>query len=191
MILSQNEEIIARSKILALHGMSKDAWRRYSDSGHVHYLVTEAGFKYNMMDIQAALGIHQLARVEASWQKRESIWQRYQAAFADLPVTQPAAVESNTRHAYHLYTLLVDEKRTAVSRDDFLAGMIANKVGVGVHYLSIVEHPFYRKRFGWDVEEYPNAVCVGRQTVSLPLSPAMTEQDVEDVITATRKVLKA
>lgn len=189
MILSQDDSVIARSKILALHGMSKDAWRRYSDEGHVHYLVTEAGFKYNMMDLQAAIGLHQLQRVEQNWEKRRAIWAQYQNAFAELPVTLPAPVAPNTRHSFHLYTLLIDEQQAGMSRDTFLDGMIANNIGVGVHYLSILEHPYYRDRFGWQIEAYPNAVQVGRQTVSLPLSPGMSQQDVDDVITAVTQLL--
>ncbi len=189
MIVARKEEDIARAKVLALHGMSKDAWRRFSDEGYKHYYVVECGFKYNMMDIQAAIGIHQLASVEENWQRRRVIWQTYQQAFAELPVTRPAEVEANTRHAYHLYTLLIDETRCGVSRDQFLDAMTAHKIGVGVHYLSIPEHPYYQERFGWRPEEYPHAMRVGRQTVSLPLSPKLSNGDVEDVVTAVINIL--
>lgn len=189
MIVAQKEEDIARAKVLALHGMSKDAWRRFSDEGYKHYYVVECGFKYNMMDIQAALGIHQLARVEENWQRRRVIWQMYQQAFAALPVTRPVEAEANTRHAYHLYTLLIDEARCGVSRDQFLDAMTAHKIGVGVHYLSIPEHPYYQQRFGWRPEDYPYAMRVGRQTVSLPLSPKLSNGDVEDVVTAVTQII--
>ena len=111
MVLARNEEDAARIKMLALHGMSKDAWKRFGDEGYKHYFVVECGYKYNMMDIQAAIGLHQLKRVEANWLRREQIWQQYQAAFADLPLVLPAPPEEDTRHAYHLYTVLVDEAR--------------------------------------------------------------------------------
>ena len=189
MIVAKNEEVIARSKILALHGMTKDAWRRYSDSGHVHYFVVECGFKYNMMDLQAAIGIHQLQRVEDNWQRRRQIWEQYQEAFADLPITIPAAPEPRTRHAYHLYTILVDEAQAGISRDTFLEGMTRQNIGVGVHYLSIPEHPYYQDRFGWGPENYPHAARVGRQTVSLPLSPKLDNKDIEDVITAVKSLV--
>ena len=169
--------------------MSKDAWKRFGDEGFKHYSVVACGFKYNMMDIQAALGIHQLARVEKNWHRREEIWQRYQAAFADLPIELPAAAEEGTRHAYHLFTILVDKARTGISRDAFLDAMTSENIGVGVHYLSIPEHPFYQETFGWRPEDYPCAMRVGRQTVSLPLSAALTDADVADVVAATRKAL--
>ncbi|HXM51076.1 MAG TPA: DegT/DnrJ/EryC1/StrS family aminotransferase, partial [Pyrinomonadaceae bacterium] len=182
MVLTKNEADLARIKMLALHGMSKDAWKRFSDEGYKHYFVVETGFKYNMMDLQAALGIHQLQRVEANWLRREEIWQQYNEAFADLPLTLPAEPEPNTRHAYHLYTVLIDEARVGISRDEFLDEMTANDVGVGVHYLSVPEHPVYQDKFGWRPEDYPNAMRTGRQTVSLPLSAGLTDREVSRVI---------
>ena len=186
MILARRAEDAARLKTLALHGMSHDAWKRFSDSGYRHYQVVECGFKYNMMDLQAAIGLHQLARVEASWQRRRAIWARYQDAFADLPVTRPAESDPHSRHAHHLYTLLVDEARCGRTRDDFLEHMTAQRIGVGVHYLSLSEHPYYQDRLGWRPADTPNAMRIGRQTVSLPLSPALTDADVADVIAAVR-----
>ncbi len=188
MITARHEDHIARAKILALHGMSKDAWRRFGDDGYKHYFIVECGFKYNMMDIQAAMGIHQLAKVERNWLRRQEIWEIYQRAFADLPVTCSAEPEENTRHAYHLYTLLIDEVRCGISRDQFLESMTSQNIGVGVHYLSIPEHPYYQQTFGWQPEDYPNAMRIGRQTVSLPLSPKLSNGDVEDVVTAVTKL---
>lgn len=189
MVLCKREEDAARVKVLGLHGMSKDAWKRFSDSGYKHYQVVECGFKYNMMDLQAAIGIHQLKRIEPYWRRRCEIWKRYSEAFADLPIGLPAAEEPETRHARHLYTILVDEARTGIGRDAFLDAMTALKIGVGVHYLSIPEHPYYQKAFGWRPEGYPHAMRIGRQTVSLPLSPKLTDQDVGDVIEAVRSIV--
>jgi dTDP-4-amino-4,6-dideoxygalactose transaminase len=191
MVLTPREDAANRLKILALHGMSKDAWKRFTDEGYKHYQVVECGFKYNMMDIQAALGIHQLRRVEASWRRRQEIWQIYQRAFRDLPLTLPAPPEEGTRHAYHLYTVLVDFERTGVSRDAFMGAMTAENVGVGVHYRSIPVQPYYAERFGWKPEDYPNSVSIGEKTVSLPLSAKLTDEDVHDVIRAVRKTLGA
>ena len=140
MVLARKEEDIARIKVLGLHGMSKDAWKRFSDEGYKHYQVVECGFKYNMMDIQAAIGIHQLGRIEQYWRRREEIWRRYSNAFADLPITLPSEIEPGTRHAYHLYNILVDEARTGIGRDAFLTAMTSKNIGVGVHYLSVPEH---------------------------------------------------
>jgi len=189
MVVAKNEEDIARIKMLALHGMTKDAWKRFSDEGYKHYYVAECGFKYNMMDLQAAIGIHQLKRVDANWERRQRIWDMYNEAFANLPLTIPASVEPDTRHAYHLYTMLIDKKKTSISRDDFLNTLTAHNIGVGVHYLSISEHPYYQKTFGWKPEDYSNSMRIGRQTVSLPLSAKLTDEDIGDVIKAVRRIL--
>jgi dTDP-4-amino-4,6-dideoxygalactose transaminase len=184
MVIARDPEVIGRVKMLALHGMSKDAWHRFGDSGFKHYKVVECGFKYNMMDIQAAIGIHQLARVESNWLRRRTIWNYYQEEFSRLPLVCPAEQEANTRHAHHLYTIQIDEKDLGLTRDSFLEEMARRNIGVGVHYLSIPEHPFYRERFHWHPEDYPHASRYGRQTVSLPLSARLTDTDVEDVVRA-------
>jgi dTDP-4-amino-4,6-dideoxygalactose transaminase len=184
MVIARDDHDIGRVKMLALHGMSRDAWRRFSDAGFKHYQVVECGFKYNMMDLQAALGIHQLARVERNWLKRQAVWRSYNEAFKALPIGLPVDPDSDTRHAYHLYTILIDETKTGISRDRFLDAMTALKIGVGVHYLSIPEHPFYQQTLGWRPEDYPNAMRIGRQTVSLPISAKLSDEDVGSVIKA-------
>ena len=110
-------------------------------------------------------------------------------SLSTLPLTLPAPVEPLTRHGHHLFSILVDKKRAGISRDDFLGKMTQAKIGVGVHYLSIPEHPYYQERYGWNPDEYPHARDIGRQTVSLPLSAKLTDQDIEDVIQAVRQSL--
>jgi dTDP-4-amino-4,6-dideoxygalactose transaminase len=190
MILSRSEDRLARARVLALHGMSKDAWHRFGDKGYKHYQVVECGFKYNMMDLQAAIGQHQLARVEENWHRRDEIWRRYDEAFASLPIGLPAPAEPDTRHGRHLYTVMIDEQHCGISRDDFLEAMNAARIGTGVHYLSIPEHPYYQQRFGWRPEQWSNAMKLGRETVSLPLSPALSDADVERVIDAVRAIVR-
>ncbi len=190
MVITPHQELAKRIKILALHGMSADAWRRFSDEGYKHYLVVEAGFKYNMMDLQAAIGIHQLKRVEKYWEKRKEVWEKYLEAFQDLPLTLPAPFPSYLKPSYHLFTILVDEQKTHISRDAFLEQMTFHNIGVGVHYLSLPEHPYYQKTFGWRPEDYPVAAKIGRQTLSLPLSAKLTARDIEDVILAVKTILE-
>ena len=144
-----------------------------------------------MMDLQAALGIHQLARIESSWKRRREIWDLYQREFARLPIGLPAEPDPDTRHGYHLYTLFVDSTRARVSRDQFLESMTRQNIGVGVHYQSVPVHPYYQERFGWRPEETPNAFALGSQTVSIPLSPRLSDGDVADVIEAVHNALKA
>jgi len=190
MVMARTEKDIQNIKILGLHGMSADAWKRFSDEGYRHYQVVHAGFKYNMMDIQAAIGIHQLERVEEYFVRRCEIWDMYQEAFRVLPVGQPAPEEPDTRHARHLYTIMVDPVHSGIDRDELLVRLTREGVGAGVHYLSIPEHPYYQDRFGWKLEDTPHAVALGRQTLSLPLSAGLTDDDVGDVIKAVRLSLE-
>ena len=144
-----------------------------------------------MMDLQAAIGLHQLARVERNWDRRRVIWTRYQEAFGDIDLRLPAEPSSDMRHGFHLYTVLVDRERIGITRDAFLNAMTAEGIGVGVHYLALTEQPFYRERLAWQAEDAPNALLIGRQTVSLPLSAALSDADVGDVIEAVRRVIAA
>lgn len=189
MVLTRHEDQASRLRVLALHGMTKDAWQRFGDSGYKHYEVVEAGFKYNMTDIQAALGIHQLERVERNWEKRRVLWRAYSERLKDLPVGLPVDAGPEDRHAYHLFPIRVSGRYSGLSRDDFLDRMAERNIGVGVHYLSIPEHRFYQDRFGWRPEMFPNAMSYGRETVSLPLSPNVTLKDVDDVVDAIEDIV--
>lgn len=189
MAITDNEEYANTIKIMALHGMSKDAWKRFSDTGYKHYQVLYAGFKYNMMDLQAAIGIHQLPRVDEYWKRRNEIWTRYNEAFVDLPVFIPSAVQHNTRHSYHLYTLLLDINKLKINRDDFLNKMTKLNIGVGVHYIALHLHPYYRETFGYRHGDFPNSEWLSERTVSLPLSAKLGNEDVEDVIEAVNDIL--
>jgi dTDP-4-amino-4,6-dideoxygalactose transaminase len=189
MVITENRSLADRMKILALHGMTKDAWNRFSDTGYQHYHVVAAGFKYNMMDLQAAIGIHQLRRVEANWIKRREVWNRYQEGLQGTGLVLPGDPEPDTRHAHHLYAPLVDEESCGVRRDELLDALTARSIGAGVHYLSIGEHPYYQSRLGIRADEWPNAMRIGRTTLSLPLSARLTDIDVADVIAAVRDSL--
>ncbi|MDA3913391.1 DegT/DnrJ/EryC1/StrS family aminotransferase [Oleiagrimonas sp.] len=190
MIIGREQSRIDRARMLALHGMSKDAWHRFGDQGYKHYQVVEAGFKYNMMDIQAALGIHQLARLEDNHLRRKQIWDRYMEAFTELPVSLPAAPAPDTRPALHLFTLQLKESLCGIGRDALINAMYEHGIGTGVHYLSIPEHPYYSDRFSWEPKQWPNAMLAGRLTVSLPLSAGLSDAEVARVITSTSSILK-
>ena len=190
MVTTTKKALADRIKRLALHGMSKDAWKRYSDSGYVHYDVVDLGYKYNMTDLQAAIGLPQLRALEENWKRRRLIWSRFQEAFFDLAVDLPAEAPAQERHAYHLYTPLI-HKKFKRSRDWVLNALTAENIGAGVHYRALCDHPYYQKTLGWKRRDFPIAADIGDRTLSLPLSPAMIDKDVEDVVTAFRKVMKA
>lgn len=189
MVLTRDAALAKRTKMMGLHGMSADAWKRFDDEGYMHYDVEEIGFKYNMMDLQAAIGMHQIERVEKWWLRRQMIWQRYMEALADLPLQLPAKWPDDERHGLHLFTVQVDKRRCGTSRDEMLMSLHKQNIGAGVHYQAIPELRAYRERFGWNSDDYPNAKAIGERTLSLPLSPKLSDEDADDVIAAVRSAL--
>ena len=139
-----------------------------------------------MMDIQAAIGIHQLARIDKYWQRRQEIWHQYNEAFGELAVFTPALIKPDEKHAYHLYTLLLDIGSLKITRDEFLDEMTKKNIGVGVHYIALHLHPYYRQAYGYKKGDFPNAEWVSERTVSIPLSAKLTDKDVNDVIEAVK-----
>ncbi|MBU1076093.1 MAG: DegT/DnrJ/EryC1/StrS aminotransferase family protein [Spirochaetes bacterium] len=189
MIVTDNEKYANMIKIYALHGMSKDAWKRFSDEGFKHYFVVTPGFKYNMTDIQASLGIHQLEKIEKYAKRREAIWQFYNKEFKDLPLILPSPAGKNEFHAKHLYTILVQLEKLKVSRDKILSALQKEGIGVGVHYLAIHLHPYYKEKYKFRYGDFPEAEFVSERTISLPFSPKLTDSDIIDVSKAVRKVI--
>ena len=190
MITTDNDTYAEKIQTYALHGMSRGAWKRYSDEGFKHYGIVYPGFKYNMMDIQASLGIHQLKRIENYYKRRKEIWQRYDEAFCNLPLDTPPPPEENTRHAYHLYTILLRLEELNTDRDTIQQALFEENIGTGIHFISLHLHPYYQKTFGFKKDDFPNAACVSERTISLPFSPKLSDEDVDDVIKTVTKVLK-
>ena len=189
MVTTSNKNFAEKIKIYGLHGMSKDAWKRYSDDGYRHYQVVYPGFKYNMTDMQASLGIHQLKRIAVFDKIRQKIWTLYNEGFKNLPVERPAPFEKNTHHNKHLYTILVDKNKCGISRDKFMLELHRRGVGTGVHFMPIHLHKYYRERFGYRLGDYPNAEFIGFRTVSLPLSAKLSRADVDRIIKAVKEVI--
>ena len=189
MVVTDQDELADQIKSLALHGLTQDAWQRFSDEGFKHYQVVSAGFKYNMTDIQASIGIHQLKKIEAQAQRRKEIWEIYNQSFRDLPLILPSPLPPDQRHAYHLYTPLLELDHVRCTRDEFLQALHKENIGAGIHYVALHLHPFYQKTFGYRAGEFPNAEFISHRTFSLPFSAKLTHQDVEDVIQAVKKIL--
>lgn len=189
MVTTNYDEWADKVQIYGLHGMSKGAWKRYSDEGFKHYQIVYPGYKYNMMDIQASIGIHQLPRLERYLKRREEIWLRYDIAFASLPVIRPAPAENNTKHARHLYTLLLDVDNLRTDRDTIQQALNSENIGTGIHFVSLHLHDYYARTYGYCRGDFPNAEYVSDRTISLPLSAKLTDQDVGDVIAGLQKVI--
>jgi dTDP-4-amino-4,6-dideoxygalactose transaminase len=190
MTITRQPGLADRIKTLALHGLSHDAWRRFSDPRHVQYEVVAPGFKYNMTDLQAALGLVQLQQIEVHAERRAEIWARYCEALADLPCVLPAEVPPHMTHARHLFTPLLQLERLRVGRDEIMDAMAAENIGAGIHYMPVSLHRYYRETYGYARGDYPNAEFIGSRTLSLPLSGGLSDDDVADVCEATSRMLR-
>jgi len=190
MVTTADERAASFMRTASLHGMSRDGWTRYAPGGSPHYDVVTPGFKYNMMDLQAAIGLHQLSRIELMHGRRAAICARYDEELAGLPLTLPAPVDAGVAHARHLYPVLLDEQAAGLSRDMLHARLSAQGISTSVHFRAVHLHPYYQERFGFRRGMFPVAESVSDTTLSLPLSAAMTEEAVDRVIGACHDVLR-
>lgn len=189
MITTEDAGLAEKMRILRLHGISTDAWKRYSDRGSWYYEVLFPGYKYNMTDIQASLGIHQLAKQEKFLEVRQRYAEMYTDAFRDLPEIATPAVKNHVRHAWHLYIIRLDSEHLTIDRGQFVEALRKKNIGTSVHFIPLHLHPYYKERFGFNKGDFPVAETIYDRIVSLPLYPRMSERDVEDVIRAVRKVV--
>ena len=189
MLTTQNAAYADNIRLKSMHGLSKSAWNRFSKTGNTRYEVVTPGFSYNMTDIQAALGLPQLARLESNLRRREAIWRAYDEAFQDLPVYLPASVPSTIRHARHLYTLLIKCDLVDITREEVTIALAKENIGTGVNFISLHLQPYYRDMYHLSPGDFPNALFASERTLSLPLSSALSDGDVEDVIAALHRIL--
>ncbi|MFH1097669.1 MAG: DegT/DnrJ/EryC1/StrS family aminotransferase [Candidatus Desantisbacteria bacterium] len=189
MLTTNSKELEEKVRIFALHGMSKDAWKRYSPEGYQHYQVLHPGFKYNMADIQASLGLCQLAKIEDFLKIRQKHVAAYDEAFKDMDSITRIGRIPDIKHAEHLYAIMVKTEMLNASRDMILSCLQKENIGVSVHFQTLHLQPYYRQQFGFSEGAFPVAEYAGERILSLPLYPGLKEQDVDDVIKAVRKVV--
>jgi dTDP-4-amino-4,6-dideoxygalactose transaminase len=189
-MLTGKPEYVERAKLFSLHGMSRDAWKRYTATGSWYYEVVEAGFKYNMSDMQAAVGLIQLKRLEEMQTRRYAAVARYNAAFAGMAEVQIPVERDNVQHAWHLYVLRLHLDRLTIDRAQFIEELRARNIGTSVHFIPIHLHPYYANKYGWQPERYPVAYGEYQRLVSLPLHSGLTDADVDDVVAAVSDVVE-
>jgi len=191
MVTTENKEYRDRMKTMRLHGINRDVFDRYtSDKPSWFYEVVEPGYKYNMTDIAAAIGIHQLKKAKAFQERREWMAMQYNEAFADLPMTTPFVKRPDDTHAWHLYVLQLDLSAISVDRDKFIELMAKESIGTSVHFIPLHLQPYWRDTYNYQSEDYPVALDVFNRAMSLPIYPKMTDEDVQNVINAVKKVSK-
>lgn len=189
MITTADTTLADRMRLLTLHGMSRDAWKRYSSAGSWFYEVVVPGYKDNMTDIQSSLGIHQLRRLDGFIAARQRFARRYDEAFAEIPEVATPVIQPDRNHAYHLYVLRLVPERLSIDRAQFMDELKALNIGASVHFIPVHLHPLYRETFGYKRGMLPKAESMYDRIVSLPLYPKMTDNDAGDVIAAVKTII--
>jgi len=188
-VTTENDEWAEKIKILRLHGISNDAWKRYTNEGSWYYEVVEAGYKYNMTDIQAALGIAQLNKVDWMWEKRKEISDKYTEAFKSLHEVITPYVKDDRQSAWHLYVLKLNLEMLKIGRDQFIEELKNRNIMTSVHFIPLYRHPYYKDIFSYDSKEFSTSEWIYERIISLPIYPGMTSDNVQYVIDAVRDVI--
>ncbi len=188
-MLVENADLVEKARIRCLHGMSRDAWKRYEKTGSWFYEIVAPGFKCNMTDIQAAIGRVQLSRLDEMQVRRLQIVEQYQAAFGARPELSVPIERPEARSAWHLYVLRLNLDKLCIDRARFIEEMSARNIGTSVHFIPIHLHPYYREHYGWRPDDFPVAEHEYQRLVSLPLHPGLSDDDVRDVIAAVEDIV--
>jgi dTDP-4-amino-4,6-dideoxygalactose transaminase len=188
MLTTNNEELADRVRLLSLHGLSKNAWNRYSEKGSAEYQVLAPGFNYAMTDIQAAIGIHQVEKIAPFQERRAEIASQYDALFADLPEISRPFVRDDIDHAWHLYPIRLQLDRLRIDRDEFISELRERGIGTSVHFIPIHLHPYYREALNVGPGDFPISEQIYEGLISLPIYPRMDDSAVERVAAAVRDI---
>ena len=189
MVTTGNAEYAERVRTMSLHGISKDAWKRYRAEGSWYYEIVAPGFKYNMTDIAAALGLAQLAKCDRMREARRRIAGIYDQGLATLDEAATPVVRDGVEHAWHLYPIRLELERLRIGRHEFVAMMRSRNIGTSVHFIPLHLHPYYRSTYHYQPQDFPNASYAYERVVSLPIYPSMTNGDASDVIEAVRDII--
>ena len=193
MVTTDDAALEEKLRVYHLHGLSRDAWKRYHTKEFSMSEVVVPGYKYNMTDLQASLGLHQLRKQEQFIARREELAAFYDEAFSEFDGvvrTAPRPHDGQSRHVLHLYVLLLDLARLKASRNQFISALLAENIGASMHFWPLHMHPYYREKYGYQPDDFPVARRVGESVLSLPLTPQMSERDAQDVVDAVRKVVE-
>jgi dTDP-4-amino-4,6-dideoxygalactose transaminase len=189
MVTSSDGEAMDRMRVMSLHGMDLGAWQRYTKQGSKHYQVVYPGFKYNMTDIAAALGLHQLRKLDEFILVRKHYADRYSEAFSDLDELILPPDHTGDRHAWHLYPVLIRPEMLTIDRDDFIEVLNRYNIGIGVHFRVLPLMEFYRKKYGYEPGDFPRAEFISERVFSLPLSPRISEEEIDYIVDVVREVI--
>jgi dTDP-4-amino-4,6-dideoxygalactose transaminase len=189
-LAGNDEKLMARASMLSVFGISKDAWKRYNIPGYQHWDTIEPGYKYNMFDIQAAIGLKQLQKIDLFSERRKKISEMYTKAFKNHPALIPIATLPQATHAHYIYILQLNTSKLKIDRNVFMHAMEKENIGIGIHFRSLLAQSYFQSRYPEQTELCPNAAAISDRILSIPLYPLMTDQDVDSVINATLKLLE-
>jgi dTDP-4-amino-4,6-dideoxygalactose transaminase len=190
-MLTGDPDLLAQARMWSLHGMSRDAYKRYSSEGSWFYEVVLPGFKCNMTDIQASLGLQQLKKLPRFQDRRRQVVQRYQSELGGLPEVETPTERAEVESAWHIYPLRLHLEALRIGRSQFIEELRARNVGASVHFIPVHVHPYYREKYGYSAHDFPVAAANYERLVSLPLHPRLSDEDVDDVIEAVRDVVES
>jgi perosamine synthetase len=190
MATTDNEKWADRMRIMSLHGISKDAWKRFTKSGSWFYEIVEPGFKYNLTDIASSIGIHQLRKADKFMNERKKIAYYYGTKLKDIPGLALPYEKENTLHSWHLYAVRIDSKVTGIHRDEVIEKLKENNIGSSVHYIPLHLHPYYRDKYGLKKGDFPNAERIFDQCLSLPIFPGLTKSELDRICGALKNILE-
>ena len=189
MITTNDEELAKKIRILSLHGLSKDAWKRYSSESSWYYEIICPGYKYNMTDLQASIGIHQIKKLDSMQKRRAEIAEKYNESFKNMPELLIPPVNDYSTHAWHLYPLQINLDLLKINRNEFINALKDENIGTSVHFIPLHLHPYYKENYGYEYGNFPNAEYIYEREISLPLYPKMVDNDVYDVIKSVKKIV--
>lgn len=189
MATTNNIEWADKMRMLSLHGISHDAWKRYSAEGSWYYEIMNVGYKYNLTDLAASIGLEQLKKCRGFAAARRRIAEAYNDGFADLAEIRTPVCRAGVQHAWHLYVIQLELERLSIDRREFIEALRQRRIGASVHFIPLHLHPYYRRRFGYQPEDFANATAVYPRIVSLPIYPNMSDDDIDDVIAAVRNIV--
>jgi perosamine synthetase len=189
MATTDNIEWADKMRMLSLHGISHDAWKRYSAEGSWYYEIMNVGYKYNLTDLAASIGLEQLKKCRGFAAARRRIAEAYNDGFADLAEIRTPVCRAGVQHAWHLYVIQLELERLSIDRREFIEALRQRHIGASVHFIPLHLHPYYRRTFGYQPADFANATAVYPRIVSLPIYPNMSDDDIDDVIAAVRNIV--
>jgi perosamine synthetase len=191
MAVTHNAELAEKIRLLSLHGLSRDAWKRYTDSGTWDYRIVAPGYKYNLTDIASAIGIHQLARAESMRLERERVAEIFLSEMFDVGEIDLPPADENRMHSWHLFPLRLNTKKLNITRNAFIDQLKERQVGCSVHWRPLHRHPLYFSKFGWNAKQLPVATELWSRLVSLPIFPGITDQEIGHVVSSVKEICRA